>query len=134
MELQKVKRKSLNLVGANTPVPYEFGFESEHPAVSMPFSLKVCGQQFVGSLGDRCISQAPAGQGDAGPGSLPFREQALQRLTHDRRLGAAPLRRQPFERGLEIVGEVEGRLLHHPKVPYVVPYLVECWPITGRSR
>ncbi|MEQ9037469.1 MAG: hypothetical protein RIE24_03860 [Silicimonas sp.] len=49
MELQKVKRKSLNLVGANTPVPYEFGFESEHPAVSMPFSLKVCGQQFVGS-------------------------------------------------------------------------------------
>lgn len=49
MELQKAKRKNLNLVGANTPVPYEFGFESEHPAVSLPFSLKVCGQQFVGS-------------------------------------------------------------------------------------
>ncbi|MBT8423768.1 MAG: hypothetical protein KJO67_02240 [Silicimonas sp.] len=49
MELQKAKRKSLNLVGANSPVPVEFGFEDEHPAVSLPFGLKVCGQQFVGS-------------------------------------------------------------------------------------
>ena len=49
MELQKVKRKHLNLVGSTSPVPYEFGFESEHPAVSLPFSLKVAGQQFVGS-------------------------------------------------------------------------------------
>lgn len=49
MELQKVKRTSLNLEGAATPVPYEFGFESEHPAVSLPYSLKVCGQQFTGS-------------------------------------------------------------------------------------
>ncbi len=30
-------------------VPYEFGFENEHPAVSLPFSVKLCGQQFVGS-------------------------------------------------------------------------------------
>jgi hypothetical protein len=49
LELQKVKRKSLNLVGTASPVPYEFGFEDEHPAVSLPFGLKVCGQQFVGS-------------------------------------------------------------------------------------
>lgn len=49
MELQKAQRKSLNLAGSTSPVPYEFGFESEHPAVALPFSLKVCGQQFVGS-------------------------------------------------------------------------------------
>lgn len=49
MELQKAKRKSLNLVGANVPVPYEFGYETEHPAVSLPFSVNVCGQQFVGA-------------------------------------------------------------------------------------
>lgn len=49
MESQKAKRKHLNLVGANPPVPYEFGYESEHPAVSLPFGLKLCGENFVGS-------------------------------------------------------------------------------------
>lgn len=49
MELRKAQIKSLNLTGSPTPVPYEFGFENEHPAVSLPFSIKVCGQQFVGS-------------------------------------------------------------------------------------
>lgn len=49
MELQKAKRKHLNLVGANPPVPYEFGYEDEHPAVALPFGLKVCGQHFVGA-------------------------------------------------------------------------------------
>ena len=49
MELQKAKRVNLNLVGASHEVPAEFGFESEHPAVSLPYTLKVCGQQFVGS-------------------------------------------------------------------------------------
>ena len=49
MDLQKVKRKNLNLVGSTDPVPMDFGYENEHPAVTLPFSLTVCGQQFVGS-------------------------------------------------------------------------------------
>lgn len=49
MEVQKAKRKNLSLAGATPLVPHEFGFESEHPAVSLPFGLKICGQTFVGS-------------------------------------------------------------------------------------
>lgn len=60
MDLVKAQRKSLNLAGAATPVPYEFGYEDEHPAVSLPFSVKLCGQEFVGSKISMTTIQAMA--------------------------------------------------------------------------
>lgn len=49
METPKALRKNLNLVGSTNVVPYEFGFENEHPTVSLPFSLKISGQEFQGA-------------------------------------------------------------------------------------
>lgn len=49
MDLPRVQRRDLSLVGATPLVPYDFGLEGEHPAVSLPFSLHVCGQQFAGA-------------------------------------------------------------------------------------
>lgn len=46
--MQKAEQNVLNLGGTEVAVPYEFGYESEHPAVSLPFSLYVYGQKFVG--------------------------------------------------------------------------------------
>ncbi len=46
---RKVETKTLNLGGDSAVVPYEFGFESEHPALTLPFNLYVCGQNFVGA-------------------------------------------------------------------------------------
>lgn len=48
MSAQKTSQKVLNLGGTDAAVPYDFGYESEHPAVSLPFSLHVYGQKFSG--------------------------------------------------------------------------------------
>ncbi len=48
MGLHKAELRDLNLGGSSVPVPYEFGYENEHPAVSLPFTLHVYGQKFVG--------------------------------------------------------------------------------------
>lgn len=46
---RRVETKTLNLGDDNAVVPYEFGFESEHPALTLPFNLYVCGQNFTGA-------------------------------------------------------------------------------------
>ncbi len=46
---RRVETKTLDLGSDNAVVPYEFGFESEHPALSLPFNLYICGQNFTGT-------------------------------------------------------------------------------------
>lgn len=46
---RKVETKTLDLGGDSAVVPYEFGFESEHPALSLPFNVYICGQNFTGA-------------------------------------------------------------------------------------
>ena len=47
--IRRVETKTLNLGEDSAVVPYEFGFESEHPALTLPFNLYVCGQNFTGA-------------------------------------------------------------------------------------
>ena len=48
MGLRKLDHGNLDLFIPASQVPYEFGYESEHPAVSLPFSLYVYGQKLDG--------------------------------------------------------------------------------------
>ena len=48
MGLHNVDLGNLNLALPASQLPYEFGYESEHPAVSLPFSLYLYGQKIDG--------------------------------------------------------------------------------------
>ena len=48
MALYRVEDTDFNLDQPSGPVPLEFGYESEHPAVSLPFSVAIRGKRFDG--------------------------------------------------------------------------------------
>ena len=62
MALYRVEDTDFNLDSLDPKVPVEFGYESEHPAVSLPFSVAIRGKRFDGNGLVHCASRSGWGR------------------------------------------------------------------------